>query len=80
MNDTEFKGLHTSCITAFRNYVTSAKLTATLLEKCTPEPLPLADRLDLLVQERAEQETHSIYLDAKRILRKAARLGYHYSD
>ena len=79
MDQTQFKELHTSCVTALRNYVTSAELTATMLEKCTPEPLSLEERLDLLVQESAEQESHSIYLDTKRTLRNAARVGYHYS-
>ena len=77
MDQTQFKGLHASCVTALRNYVTSAELTATMSGKCDPGPLSLADRLDLLVQESAEQESHSIYLDTKRILRNAARLGYH---
>ena len=79
MDQTQFKSLHTRYVTALRNYVTSAELTATLLEKCTSEPLTLGDRLDLLVQETAEQESHHIYLDIKRTLNNAARLGYHYS-
>ena len=75
----EFNELHTSCVSALDAYVTSAEQTAAMLEKCTPEPLPLEDRLSLVVQERTEEHAHSIYLDIKRILHDAARLGYHYS-
>jgi hypothetical protein len=51
MDQTEFNDLHTSCVTALGNYVTSAELTATMLEKCTPEPLPLEERLSLAVPQ-----------------------------
>jgi hypothetical protein len=80
MNQTEFNELHTNCVTALQDYVTSAELTATMLGHCTPEPLPLTDRLSLMFQESAEERSRFIYMDVKRILHDAARLGYHYSD
>jgi hypothetical protein len=80
MNQTEFNELHTNCVTALQDYVTSAELTATMLGHCTPDPLPLADRLSLMFQESAEERSRFIYMDVKRILHDAARLGYHYSD
>ena len=80
MNQTEFDSLHTSCVTALGHYVTSAQQTADMLAKCTPEPMALGGRLDLLVQEDAEEKSHSIYKDLKRLLNDAARLGYHFSD
>jgi hypothetical protein len=78
VDQAEFNELHTSCVTALGNYVTAAELTATMLEQCTPEPMPLTDRLKLLVQERAEEQSHAIYLNVKSVLHDAARLGYHY--
>ena len=78
MDQKEFNELHTSCLTALEDYVTSAELTATMLANCTPEPLPLENRLSLMVQERAEEHAHSIYLDIKRTLHEAARRGFHY--
>ena len=78
VDQTEFNELHTNCVTALQDYVALAELTASMLTRCTPEPLPLSDRLSLLVQERAEEQAHSIYLDLKRVLHDAARLGYHY--
>ena len=80
MDQAEFNGLHTSCITALRDYVTSAELTSAMLARCTLEPLSLADRLSLMVQERAEEHAHAAYMDLKRILHDAARLGYRYSN
>ncbi|GAC1681184.1 MAG: hypothetical protein PVS2B2_19810 [Candidatus Acidiferrum sp.] len=80
MDQREFDELHTSCVSALADYVTSAELTATMLARCTPEPLPLEDRLNLMVQEIAEAQVHSVYLDLKRILHDAARLGYHFSN
>jgi len=74
-----FNDLHTSCITALEDYVTSAHLTATMLAHCTPEPMPLTDRLNLMVQEVAEEDAHSIYRNLKRIIHEAARLGFHSS-
>jgi hypothetical protein len=38
------------------------------------------DRLSLMFQESAEERSRFIYMDVKRILHDAARLGYHYSD
>jgi hypothetical protein len=80
MNQTEFNELHANCVTAFEDYATSAELTATMLAHCTPEPMPLTDRLDLLLQECAENDAHSVYLDLKRVLHEAARLGYYSSS
>jgi hypothetical protein len=80
MNQTDFNELHANYVTAFEDYVTSAELTATILARCTPEPMPLADRLALMLQECAENRAHSAYLDLKRVLHEAARLGYHCSN
>jgi hypothetical protein len=80
VNQTEFSSLHRNCIVALRDYVTAAEVTATMLSECTPGPMPLAGRLNILLQERAEDRAHSIYLDLKRLLHDAARLGYACSN
>jgi hypothetical protein len=80
MNQAQFNDLHSSYVTAFEDYAVSAELTATMLAQCTPGPMPFTDRLNLLVQERAENNAHCVYLDLKRILHDAARLGYHCSN
>jgi hypothetical protein len=80
VDQAEFNELHASCVSALKTYVAEAETTATMLADCTPGPLPLAQRLKVLFQERAEHTSHSIYLAAKRLLHDAARLGYAFSN
>jgi hypothetical protein len=47
-----------------------------MLGKCTAEPLGFVARFALLRQEVKENTAQVAYLDAKRLLRDAARLGY----
>ncbi|MCU1244017.1 MAG: hypothetical protein JWO71_4743 [Candidatus Acidoferrum typicum] len=76
MNETEFAKLHASCVTAFESYIVEAEKTSVLLANCTAGPLPFAKRLRVMLQENAEFATYSLYLDSKRLLHDAARLGY----
>ena len=80
MSGAEFAKLHASCVTAFKCYVTEAEKTSALLADCTAGPLPFSKRLRVLFQENAEYDTYSFYLDTKRLLHDAARLGYAFSD
>lgn len=80
MDEAEFAKLHASCVTAFKEYIVEAEKTAVMLADCTPGPLPFAKRLRMMFQENAERTTYSLYLDTKRLLHNAARLGYAFSD
>jgi hypothetical protein len=80
VNETEFAKLHASCVTAFQGYVAEAEKTSVLLANCTPGPLPFTKRLRVALQENAKHTTYSLYLDTKRLLHNAARLGYAFSD
>ena len=80
MNETEFNKLHASCVTAFKGYIAEAEKTSALLANRTAGPLPFAKRLRVMFQENAEYTTYSLYLDTKRLLHDAARLGYAFSD
>jgi hypothetical protein len=79
VDQTEFNDLHRSCVTAFNDYVAEAEKTSAMLAKCTPEPLPLVERVKVTIQETAENSTHLLYLAAKHLLHDAARLGYAFS-
>ena len=79
MDQTEFKELHESCATALDAYVAEAMKTTAMLAKCTPEPLPFAERMKVTFQETAERSAHSMYLAVKRHLHDVARLGYAFS-
>ena len=76
MNFREFMDLHTRGVTAMRAYFDQAEKTATMLEKCTAEPLPFEERLVIASQEIVENTAHADYLGIKRRLHDAARLGY----
>jgi hypothetical protein len=80
VNETEFVKLHASCVAALQGYVAEAEKTSVLLANCTPGPLPFTKRLNVMFQENAERTTYSFYLDTKRLLHDAARLGYAFSD
>jgi hypothetical protein len=79
VNETEFAKLHASCVTAFESYIVEAEKTSVLLATCTAGPLPFAKRLMVMLQENAEYKTYSFYVDTKRLLHDAARLGYAFS-
>jgi hypothetical protein len=38
MDQKEFNELHSSCVSAFRNYAAEADITANMLADCTAEP------------------------------------------
>jgi DNA-binding transcriptional regulator YbjK len=59
MAQAQFGELHVSYVSAFRDYVTTAEQTATMLANCTSSPLALIDRLRLMVQERSETQAYS---------------------
>jgi hypothetical protein len=80
VDQTEFNELHTCCVTALAAYVAETEKTTGMLAKCTPDPLPLLERVKVTVQETAENSAHLLYLAAKRLLHDAARLGYAFSS
>ncbi len=80
MDQKEFNELHSSCVSAFRNYAAQADITASMLANCTAEPMPLQARLKIAVQESMENTAHTLYLSAKGLLHGAARLGYAFTD
>jgi hypothetical protein len=75
----EFNELHASCVNAFEKYATEADITSTMLASCTAEPMPLAERLKIVVQESIENTAHAVYLSSKLLLHEAARLGFAFA-
>jgi len=76
MTDLEFFELHEKCVSAMKSYFDAAEKTSGMLAKCTPEPMPLPMRFELLAQEIAEGQAHEYYLSSKRGLHEMALLGY----
>ena len=80
MNNKEFLQVHADCVVAMHAYVDEAEKSCEMLGKCTSDPLPFEERLELLLQETIEKDAHVTYLDAKRLLHSAALLGYGFSN
>jgi hypothetical protein len=55
-------------------------ITATMLAKCTSEPLSFKERFDLMSQGLVENQAYLTYLGAQGLLFHAARSGYGFSD
>jgi hypothetical protein len=80
MDRDQFAALHASCVDAFESYATEADKTAMMLANCKAEPLPLAERLQIALQEQIENTAHSVYLAGKDALHETARLGYAFTE
>ncbi len=76
MTRTDFTALHAKCITDRETYFTEVRKTSIMLGKCTPEPLSFRERFALLTQEIGEHDAHLMYMETKRLLHRAALLGY----
>ncbi len=76
MTHLEFIALNDECLTAVENYFAEAEKTSEMLGKCTSSPLPFKERFALLSQEIVEKEAGLRYLEIKRLLHRAALLGY----
>ena len=57
-------------------YVREAAKTSVMLGKCGPLPLTFGERFALLAQEIIERNAFLAYMEAKRVLHRAALVGY----
>lgn len=76
MERREFTDLHAHCVTLMRGYFAEAEKTSLLLANCSPEPLPFFTRFAILRQEIDEKNAQLLYIAAKRLLHRAALLGF----
>ena len=58
------------------SYIREANKTSVLLGKCGPQPLTFEERFALLAQEVLERNAFLAYMEAKRLLHRAALSGY----
>jgi len=64
------------CATATETYLREADKTSVMLGKCGSQPLTFEERFALLAQEILERNAFLSYMEAKRILHRAALLGH----
>lgn len=76
MDPQRFKELHARCWEALRHYVREAERTCEFLGQCLPEPSSVQVRSELMDQRVRENNAHGSYLEIRRQLFEAARIGY----
>ena len=64
------------CAETTETYVREATKTSVMLGKCGPQALSFEERFGLLAQEIVERNAFLAYMEAKRILHRAALVGY----
>jgi len=76
----QFKELHARCWEALRHYVHEAERMCELFGKCLPEPLSMQTRSEIIDQRVRENNAHAGYVEIRRQLFDAARIGYDPSN
>lgn len=64
------------CARTTETYLREVGKTSAMLAKCGPQPLTFEERFALLKQEILERNAFLSYLEAKRVLHRAALVGY----
>ena len=80
MNLNQFRELHARCWEAFKHYVHEAERMCELFGQCLPEPSSMQTRSEIVAQRVRENNAHASYLEIRRQLFEAARIGYDASD
>jgi hypothetical protein len=80
VNRAEFLEMHANCVTAMRTYFVEVEKTSTMLAECTAELLTFRERCTMVPQGIAENDAHLAYLGTRRLLLRAAQLGYGSSN
>ena len=80
MDPQQFKEFHARCGEALQHYVREAERTCELLGQCLPEPSSVQARSEIMEQRVRENNAHGSYLEIRRELFEAARIGYDASN
>jgi len=80
MDPKRFKALHARCWEALKHYVHEAERMCELLGQCLPEPSSIQTRSEIIEQRVRENNAHASYLEIRRQLLEAARIGYDASN
>jgi len=72
----QFRELHARCCEALKHYVHEAERMCELFGQCLPEPSSMPTRAEIIEQRVRENNAHATYLEIRRQLFDAARIGY----
>lgn len=76
MDTKQFRELHARCWEALKHYVREAERMCALFDQCLPEPSSMQTRAEIAEQRIRENNAHATYLEIRRQLFDAARIGY----
>jgi hypothetical protein len=68
--------LHAKCWEALRRFVQEAERMCELFGQCLPEPSSVQTRAAIMEQRVRENNAYASYLDIRRQLFEAARIGF----
>ena len=80
MDPKQFAILHAKCSETLKHYVHQADRMCELFGKCLPEPLSIQIRSEIIQQRILENNAYAKYVEIRRQLFDAARIGYDASS
>jgi hypothetical protein len=80
MDPKQFRELHAKCWDALKHYVHEAEKMCELFGRCLPEPSPLQTLAVIMEQRVRENNAHASYIEIRRQLFEAIRIGYNPSS
>jgi len=76
MDSKEFAELHAKCWETLKHYVHEADRMCELFGQCLPQPSSIRFREDIVEQRARENKTYAAYVEVRRQLLEAVRIGY----
>ena len=76
MDPKQFAELHAKCWETLKHYVHEADRMCELFGQCLPEPSSVQFRADIVEQRARENKAYSGYVEIRRQLLEAVRIGY----
>jgi hypothetical protein len=80
MDPKQFAELHAKCWETLKHYVHEADRMCELFGQCLPEPSSIQIRLEIIQQRNLENNAYARYIEIRRQLFEAARIGYDASN
>jgi hypothetical protein len=80
MDPKQFAELHAKCWETLKHYVHEADRMCALFGECLPEPSSIQMRSDIVEQRVRENNAYASYVDIRRQLLDAVRIGYDPSN
>lgn len=76
----QFAELHAKCWETLKHYVHEADRMCELFGQCLPEPSSIQFRSDIVAQRASENKAYASYVEIRRQLLEAVRIGYDPSN